>query len=170
MDVRIHYHRFSASGTVIYKESFVADDGWRLTTHTILTSEAQLGLSRHMWENHMLPEGYLLGSLRKHYFYHEHFDILACYDLEGELAGYYSDIATPLRKVGEDYYLDDLFLDYWLVPGQPPMALDEDEFEDAVAHELLTPELIAVARATFARLAAEITAGTFTQQYIQPTR
>jgi predicted RNA-binding protein associated with RNAse of E/G family len=168
MEVAIHYHRFSASGTTIFRETFVSDDGRRLTTHSVLPLEEQQGLSQHMWGQQMLPEGYLIGSLRKYYFYDEYFDILAVYGLDGELAGYYSDIATPLRKVGDVYYLDDLYLDYWLVPGQPPRAMDEDEFEAACAQGLLTPEQMERARATFARLWAEIAAGIFPQRYIQP--
>jgi len=169
MDVNIHYRRFSASGTIVFKEGFVADDGRRLTTYTELMSEAErLSLSQAFWDNKLLPHGYLLGSIRKHYFYNEYFDILAVFGLGGELAGYYSDIATPLRKVGDNYYLDDLYLDYWLAPGQPPMALDEDEFDDAVAQGLLSQDQIERARATFARLGAEIAAGIFPYRYLEP--
>src|SRR5947207_12172083 len=150
MEVNIHYTRLSARGTTIFHEGFVADDGRRLTTHTQLTAEE----CQAFWDGHLLPRGYLLGSIRKHYFYHEYFDILAVFGPARELAGYYCDIATPLRKIGDDYYLEDLFLDYWLAPGQPPMALDEDEFDDAVAQGLLSAEQIASARATFARLDA----------------
>src|SRR5260221_7588314 len=98
MEVTIHYKRLSARGTTIYREGFVADNGWRLTTHSELTAEERLGLSQAFWDGNLLPSGYLLGSIRKHYFYNEHFDILAVYNPAGALAGYYSDIATPLRK------------------------------------------------------------------------
>jgi predicted RNA-binding protein associated with RNAse of E/G family len=168
MEVAIHYRRFSASGTTIYRNGFVSDDGRRLTTHTILTEKDRLGMSQSMWRQQMLPNGYLVGSIHKNYFYHEYFDILAIHGLDGQLAGYYSDIATPLRKVGDSYYLDDLYLDYWLVPGQPPLAMDEDEFEAACAQGLLTAELIERARATFARLRDEIAAGIFPYRYLEP--
>jgi len=168
MEVAVHYHRFSASGTTIYHEGFVSDDGRRLTTHTILSEKERLGMSQSMWRQKMLPEGYLVGSIRKHYFYQEYFDVLAVYGLDGQLAGYYSDIATPLRKVGDIYYLDDLYLDYGLAPGQPPLPMDEDEFEAACAQGLLTAEHIERARATFARLGAEIAAGVFPDRYLEP--
>jgi len=168
MEVAVHYHRFSASGTTIFHEGFVSDDGRRLTTHTILSEKERLGMSQSMWRQTMLPEGYLVGSIRKHYFYHEYFDILAVFGLGGELAGYYSDIATPLRKVGDTYYLDDLYLDYWLAPGQPPLPMDEDEFEAACAQGLLTAEQIERAQTTFARLGAEIAAGVFPDRYLEP--
>src|SRR6185369_11734169 len=111
MDVTIHYRRLSARGTTIYREGFVSDDGRRLTTHTELAADERQGLSQAFWDNHMLPHGYLLSSIRKHYFYNEYFDVLAVFGPAGELAGYYCDIATPLQKIGDDYYLDDLFLD-----------------------------------------------------------
>ena len=167
MEVNIYYRRFSASGTTTFREALVADDGRRLTTHSVIPIDERLGLSQGFWRQHMLPKGTIVGSLRKHYFYHEYFDILAVYLESGALAGYYSDIATPLRKIGDEYYLDDLFLDYWLAPGQPPMALDEDEFEAAVTAGVMTAEQISQACATFARLGQEIAAGIFPQRYIE---
>ena len=167
MEVNIYYRRLSARGTTTFREALVAEDGQRLTTHSVLHPEDQLSLSRGFWRQHMLPDGATVGSVRNHYFYHEHFHILAVYLESGELGGYYCDITTPLRKIGDDYYLDDLFLDYWLRPGQPPMALDEDEFDAAVAAGMMTTEQIGQARATFARLGQEIAAGIFPQRYIE---
>jgi predicted RNA-binding protein associated with RNAse of E/G family len=92
--------------------------------------------------------------------------VLAFYDLNGELAGYYSDIVTPLRKVGAEYFLTDLFLDFWLAPGQPPRALDLDEFEAGVAQGLMAEDDVVHARETFARLQNEIQAGIFPNRYI----
>src|SRR5258707_3921628 len=151
MDVNIHYRRLSARGTTIFREGFEADDGQRLTTYSVVPEVDRLPLTEGFWRLNLLPPSRLLGAVRKHYFYNEYFDVLAFYDLDGTLAGYYSDIATPLRKVGEDYYLIDLFLDYWVVPGKPHLALDEDEFDAAVAAKVLTGEQIECARTTFAR-------------------
>jgi predicted RNA-binding protein associated with RNAse of E/G family len=166
MNVNIHYRRLSARGTTIFREGFVADDGQRLTTYTELTTQERLGLSQAFWDNTMLPHGYLVSSIRKHYFYNEYFDILAIFNPAGELASYYCDIATPLRKIGDDYYLDDLFLDYWLAPGQPPRALDLDEFEAGVAQGLMAEQQVTRARETFSRLGSEIGAGIFPSRYI----
>jgi predicted RNA-binding protein associated with RNAse of E/G family len=116
MIVNIHYRRLSSRGTTIYHEGLVADDGQRLTTFTELTPKECQGLSKAFWNSGLLPHGYLLSSIRKHYFYNQYFDVLAVYGPAGELAGYYCDIATPLRKIGDEYYLEDLFLDYWLAP------------------------------------------------------
>jgi hypothetical protein len=166
MQVNIHYTRLSARGTTIYREGLVEDDARRLTTYTIIPAEIQLPLSQAFWEGKLLPRGYMLGSVRKHYYYHEYFTVLAFFNLEGGLAGYYSDVATPLQKVGDDYYLTDLFLDYWLAPGHPPLALDEDEFEAAIGLGVLTAKQITQARSTFSRLGQEIAAGTFPNRYI----
>src|SRR5436305_8187386 len=131
MEVNIHYTRLSARGTTIFREGFVADDGRRLTTYTIVPEPERLRLSESFWRDSALAPGRLLGAVRKHYYYNEYFDVLAFYDTSGALAGYYCDIATPLQRLDAEYFLTDLFLDYWLAPGQPPLALDEDEFEAA---------------------------------------
>ena len=167
MDVNIHYTRLSASGTMIFHEELVADNGQRLTTHVVLTEVERQQMSEANWKSNLLPQGYLLASLRKHYYYHEYFTVLECFNLAGDLAGYYSDIATPVRKVGDDYYLTDLFLDYWVRPGQAPMALDEDEFAAGVEAGVMTTEQIERAQATFTRLHDEIAAGIFPFRYIE---
>ena len=153
---------------MIFREALVADNGQRLTTYVVLTEAERQQMSQACWKSNMLPQGYLLASLRKHYYYREYFTVLECFNLEGDLAGYYTDIATPLRKVGEDYYLTDLFLDYWVVPGQPHLALDENEFDEAVEAGVMTAEQITHARSTFARLRDEIAAGIFPDRYILP--
>jgi hypothetical protein len=168
VQVSIHYTRLSTRGTTIYHEGLVTDDGQRLTTYSVVPEAERASLAEGFWRQNLLPTGRLLGAVRKHYYYNEYFDVLAFSDVDGVLAGYYCDIVTPLQKVGDDYYLDDLFLDYWLAPGQPPLALDEDEFEAASAQGLLTAEQIEHARATFARLRDEIAAGGFPYRYIEP--
>lgn len=168
MYVNLYYTRLSARGTINFRDEFVSDNGRRLTTFASLTDDDRLPASQAFWKDNLLPRGYLLGSLRKHYFYDEHFAVVELFNLTGELAGYYVDITTPLAKVGDDYYVSDLFLDYWLAPGQPPRPLDEDEFEEAIASGALSAEQATSARAIFARLPDEIRAGTFPYQYIQP--
>jgi hypothetical protein len=168
MQVTIHYTRLSERGTTIYHEGFVADDGRRLTTYTVVPEAEQLRLAEGFWRQALLPPGQLLGAVRKHYFYAEYFDVLAFFGVGGQLAGYYCDIATPLQKQGDEYFLTDLFLDYWLAPGQPPRALDLDEFEAGVAQGLMTAEQTARARETFVRLRREIDAGVFPDRYLEP--
>jgi hypothetical protein len=161
MEVNIHYTRLSARGTTIYREGFVADDGQRLTTYSVVPEAERLRLAEGFWRDGFLAPGRLLGAVRKHYYYNEYFDVLAFFDMDGELAGYYSDIVTPLQKVGAEYFLTDLFLDLWLAPGQPPRALDLDQFEAGVVQGLMPEHQVTRARQTFARLQNEIQAGIF---------
>ncbi|MEP7357767.1 MAG: DUF402 domain-containing protein [Anaerolineales bacterium] len=167
MDIRVNYRRLTR-GLTIYVEGFISDDGRRLTTYSVVPETQRLNLAEGFWRQKLLPPGTFVGAVGKHYFYNEYFDVLECYGLDGKLAGYYCDIATPLQKVGPEYFLTDLFLDYWLAPGQPPQALDEDEFEAAVAQGLMAEDEVAHARETFARVQREIEAGIFPQRYIGP--
>ncbi len=164
--VRVHYTRLSARGTTIYTEHRVADDGVRLTTDEWLPPEVVERVSAAFWRQHLIAEGRRLTRIRKYFFYQEWFDVLAVYDADEVLAGYYVDISTPVRQVEGEYYATDLFLDFWLAPGQPAMELDQDEFDAAAAAGVLTPEQAAQAQATFDRLRGEIAAGVFPARYI----
>jgi predicted RNA-binding protein associated with RNAse of E/G family len=165
VDVRINYRRLTR-GISIYLEGLEADDGRRLTTYWVVPEAERSQLAEGFWRQQLLPSGTLLSAVRKHYFYTEYFDVLAFYGLDGELAGYYCDIVTPLQKVGAEYFLTDLFLDFWLAPGQPPRALDLDEFEAGVAQGLMAVDEVVHAWQTFARLQTEIQAGIFPNRYI----
>ena len=165
MDVRVNYRRLTR-GTTIYVEGLEADNGRRLTTYSVVPEAFRHEMAKGFWRQKLLPTGTFVGAVRKYYFYTEYFDVLAFYDLNGELAGYYSDIVTPLRKVGAEYFLTDLFLDYWLAPGQPAQALDLDEFEAGVAEGLMAADEVDHARETFARLYSEIEARIFPNRYI----
>jgi len=165
--VRVHYQRLSARGLTIYTEHLVQDDGVRLMTEAWLPPDTSARISAAFWRQGLLAEGRRLTRICKYLFYHEYFDVIAVFDIDDVLAGYYVDILTPLRQVDGEYYVTDLFLDFWLAPGQPAMELDQDEFEEAVKAGVLTPEQIEQARATFARLRAEIAAGGFPDRYIR---
>jgi hypothetical protein len=167
VDIRVYYRRLTR-GLTVFVEGLVSDDGRRLTTYSVVPEVHRVPLAEGFWRQKLLPAGTLLGAVGKNYFYAEYFDVLACYGLDGALAGYYCDIVTPLQKVGDEYFITDLFLDYWLAPGQPPQRLDEDEFEDAAAQGLMAEDEVAHARETFARLQREIEAGIFPQRYISP--
>jgi predicted RNA-binding protein associated with RNAse of E/G family len=165
LDVRVNYRRLTR-GLSVYVEGLVADDGRRLTTYSIVPEAARLNLAEGFWRQQLLPSGTLLSAVRKHYFYSEYFDVLAFYGLDGELAGTYCDIVTPLQKVGAEYFITDLFLDLWLAPGQPPRVLDLDEFDAAVAQGLIAEADVVRARETLARLQDEFQAGIFPDRYI----
>lgn len=50
----------------------------------------------------------------------------------GELGGVYCDISRPVKRVDGGFTFVDMYLDVWLVPGQEPVILDEDELKEAV--------------------------------------
>jgi predicted RNA-binding protein associated with RNAse of E/G family len=163
--VQIHYHRI-VEGTTIYTEELVADDGRRLQTFVDMPEERRRLISEQLWGMGVLPRPQVVAAIRKYYFYNEPFDVLAFYDTAGRLAGYYSDVGLPLTRSNGEYHMTDLFLDLWLTPGGAVHELDWDEFEAACAAGALTPELQAHARATLARLLAEIKAGVYPARYI----
>jgi predicted RNA-binding protein associated with RNAse of E/G family len=119
-----------------------------------------------LWIDGLLPKRQTIGSIRKHYFYHEHFDVLAFLDTEGQLAGYYSDITTHLQKVADGYAITDLFLDIWLTPEGRLHELDVDEFAEAIAKDLVPPGLQSIAWNTMERLRLEVQAGVYPQKYL----
>ena len=164
---RVHYTRLSARGTVVYAEPLVSDDARALVTQTDLAPADAARISAAFWRQGLVAEGRMLRRIRKHYYYHEWFDVLAVFDVDGGFAGYYADIVTPLVRVGTEYAATDLFLDWWLAPGQPAKPLDEDEFEAAVAAGVVTPDVAATARATFEGVRGEIAAGVFPYRYIR---
>jgi predicted RNA-binding protein associated with RNAse of E/G family len=168
VNVTVHYTRLSARGTTRYVERLVADDGARLTTTAAIAPEHQGRMAQAFLDQHLLPpEAPRLTGIRKHYFYREYFDVLAFFFAGGRLAGYYCDIVTPLRCEAGEYYLTDLFLDFWLRPGEPARGLDEDEFEAAVRAGAVTPDDARRARDTYRRLEREIALGIFPYRYIR---
>ena len=166
MQVTVNYLR-PGKGVSVYVEELVADDGRRLTTYKELAGEAGQALTAALVRLGWIDPADTVAAVRKHYFYDEHFDVLEFYKQGGQVAGYYSDITTPLERVNGEYYVTDLFLDFWLAPGQPALELDEDEFEAAVAGGLLTAEQQAHALRAFERLRADIAAGVYPWQYIR---
>jgi predicted RNA-binding protein associated with RNAse of E/G family len=163
--IEIHYLR-PGKGLTIYQEDLVADDGARLTTYKRLPPDVSQRLTSALLAQRLIAPGQSAGAIRKHYFYDEHFNLLEFLDPAGEVLGYYSDIATPLRREAGHYATTDLFLDVWLVPGQPALGLDEDEFAAAAAAGLMTPEEQAEARRAYNRLLAEAVTGRYPHAYL----
>jgi len=163
--VHIHYHRI-LEGTTIYIEDLAADDGRCLQTFVDLPQHHRHSISAELWALGVLPPPQMVATIRKFYFYHEPFDVLAFYDTEGRLTGYYSDVALPLTRPNGEYHITDLFLDLWLTAEGAVHALDWDEFEAACAAGVLSPDLQDLARQTLQRLLAEINAGVYPSRYI----
>ncbi len=166
MQVKVNYLR-PGKGVSVHLEDLVTDDGRRLITYKRLAGEAGQSLTAALVRLGWIDPADTITAIRKHYFYGEHFDVLEFFKAGGRVAGYYSDITTPLERVDGEYFVTDLFLDFWLAPGKPALELDEDEFAAAVAGGLLTGEQQAQALQAFERLRADIAAGIYPWQYIR---
>jgi predicted RNA-binding protein associated with RNAse of E/G family len=81
--------------------------------------------------------------------------------VDNDHLGYYVDIDTPMRKVGSEYYLTDLFLDLWIAPDGKYIELDQDEFEQGFRMGLLTSYQFKKANHVFEKLKLEVSNGEF---------
>lgn len=68
-------------------------------------------------------------------------DVAAIYDSQGSLIGYYSDIATPIKRFPGGYEMTDLFLDLWVYQNGSYLVLDRDEFDEALRRGILEAPL-----------------------------
>ena len=66
----------------------------------------------------------------------------------GNLVGYYWDITSEVKKSGSIFEIYDWYLDVWLVPGEKPVLLDEDEFTDAIKAKYLNQKEATLAKKT----------------------
>ena len=165
MEATIHYTR-PGKHLTIYTEGFVSDDGRRLQTYTVLAPEEQTALTEALRKQNLMSGAQRAGSLRKHYFYAEPFNVLEFFDTDGQLIAYYSDLTTLMQKIDGVYHLTDLWLDIWLTPDGNFRELDWDEFEEAIRAGHATAEWQTLARQTMQRLRDEFAAGVYPRQYI----
>ncbi|MDR7543254.1 MAG: DUF402 domain-containing protein [Armatimonadota bacterium] len=93
------------------------------------------------------------------------FDVGRFYRPDGTWTGYYVDILEPVRWQGaEPATLEpiiDLFLDLWVSPDGRHVVLDEDEFQEAVRHGVLTMRQAQHARRVLDDLVRAIGRGEF---------
>ena len=163
----IHYYRYNRP-PALYKEGLVEDDGKRLRTYTIVPPEFASRLAASWITDGLLPSGTIVYSLKKHHFYGEYFTILELFDPDGNVLGYYSDIATPLEKTEDgEYELHDLILDLWVFPDGSVRELDWDQFIVAERRQVIPGKLAGIARRTLRRLVQEAHAGRFPVEYIK---
>ena len=165
MKIRINYSRIG-DGISVYTENLVEDNGTRLKTFSVIPVEFGSPISEEWRQKGLIAQSQSIHSVTKYYFYTEYFDVLVFSDGNGELVGYYCDIVTPLEKIGNEYFLTDLFLDLWLTPDRTVWELDWDEFERAANAGLISTGLQEKARSTLKRLRDEIAKGTFPSAYI----
>ena len=97
MQVRINYHR-PGKFDHVYVEELVADDGWQLLTHTVLTQADSLEMTEAVRRAGLIGPADIIAAVRKLYFYHEYFDLLEVFGPQDTVLGDYSDIAPPLKR------------------------------------------------------------------------
>ena len=64
-------------------------------------------------------------------------DIGSFHRKDSSFTGFYANVITPPRIEDHIWHTTDLYLDVWVTPNGTAKLLDEDEFEEAVAHGLL---------------------------------
>jgi len=93
------------------------------------------------------------------------YDVARVYRPDGTFTGYYADVLEPVHWYDADPEtlapLVDLFLDLWVTPAGDHLVLDEDEFDEAISRNILTPEQAAHARTTLDSLVTAAVAGNF---------
>jgi len=94
-------------------------------------------------------------------------DVGAIYDTAKTFTGYYSDVATPIKRLPNGYMMTDLFLDLWVFPDGKHLVLDQDEFDKAVAEGLLTNNQIRRAKAELGNLIRAVESKQFPPQKIR---
>ncbi len=79
-----------------------------------------------------IPDGLTLGAgsiLVWYLFPGRPYEIGAFHRPSGELVGHYVNVIVPVSTSGDRWVIQDLFLDIWIPPGDPPRVLDEEELE-----------------------------------------
>lgn len=150
----------------IYIEGFLCDDGYQLSTRTVITPEFGSRWSKRLAANGLLQPGQLVFALQKHHFYSYWFGIMELLDQNDTILGYYCDVLTPLRKDQGRYYLLDLLLDLWIYPNGTYRELDWDEFNTAVDNNLLNDQNAQQAAAALRWMVRETEAGRFPVSFL----
>jgi len=89
------------------------------------------------------------------------YDIGKIYNPSNVFTGYYCDIIMPMTRGENRFEITDLFLDVWVSPDGSYQVHDEDEFQAAVQHGWIQPELATQAQDALKRLIEEIESGAF---------
>lgn len=127
--VRIHYHR-PDRGTTVFEERLVLD---RPDVKVTLLADYRGGDS-YAGERLILSAG---APIVWFVFPALWCDVGRFHLADGTFTGWYSNLRTPIRLAGDDWYCTDLFLDHWLPVSGPAGWLDEDELDAALRVGLL---------------------------------
>jgi predicted RNA-binding protein associated with RNAse of E/G family len=93
---------------------------------------------------------------------HKWFSVGKIRDLDGKHTGYYCDIITPPRLLGDsDVEITDLFLDLWVAPDMRYKVLDEEELDDALQKGWIPEQTCKKARTELQKLVTLVKNGNF---------
>jgi len=164
--IRIEYIRPSKE-TTYYEEDFVSQDELCLRTRKTLPTDVVERLSHALQKQKLIGAEQRAAIITKAYFFAEPFNLLAFYERDGTLLGYYSDIGEPVIQLTHDtFQMTDLYLDIWLFPDGRLLELDWDEFEQAIQQQVITPAQADLARHAMKRLVAEVESGNYPAKYL----
>ncbi len=149
-----------------YVEDVIFEDDRCIKTFKEFPDDTAKRLTLSLQSNGFITKQQTTTCISKVYFFAEHFNVLQFQDQNRQTIGYYSDVGTPLIKTATGYQMTDWFLDIWLTPEGKLFELDLDEFEVAMANQLLTAQEGQIARDTFARLIDEVKRGIYPNAYL----
>ena len=96
------------------------------------------------------------------------FTSVKVWNTKGEYTGYYCDIVTPFRLLGDDIIEQtDLFLDLWVSPDLRFKVLDQDELEKAFQKGWITEQLYKRAKEELEKLIAAVENGKFPPKLVK---
>lgn len=153
--------------TSYYEEDLLVENEEFLKSFKRMPDEIAEKLTQSLRDNGFIAQDQFCACVTKTYFFHEYFNLLQFQDPQEQLLGYYSDIGTPLSRTEHGYQMTDWFLDIWLSPDGTLFELDEDEFEEALSRNLLSPTEAEIARRTFRRLIDEVKQGIYPDAYLK---
>jgi predicted RNA-binding protein associated with RNAse of E/G family len=87
---------------------------------------------------------------------------------DGTFTGIYANILTPAVFLpGGVWHTTDLFLDVWVTPGGDLSVLDDDQLQEAVEREWVSPGQAARARVEVASIASQAKKGRWPPEVVQ---
>ena len=164
MDIVINFMR-PGKGVSRYSEGLIDDNRIRIKTATYVSADfSRSWCEENWWRNGYLQPSRLISSVVKYLFYRDWFSVMQLIDTDADHLGFYIDIHTPLRKLGGEYSLTDLFLDLWIAPDGTYTELDRDEFKAGFLSGLIIPCQYRKANLVIEILKGEVIKGDFYQR------
>lgn len=100
-------------------------------------------------------------------FFSPPLEIVAIWDLDGNLTGYYCNINSEPSRIEGGYEVVDLYLDVFVLPDMSYEVLDEDEFAEAIKKGWIDEREASLARETVRRVVHEVESGEFPPEVVR---